>query len=42
MSAVSGEEILEEVTVDLTLMSLFESSSSGVEGMADGAGKQVS
>jgi hypothetical protein len=42
VSAVSGDEILEEVTVDLTLMSLFEPSSSGVEGMADGAGKQVS
>ncbi len=42
MSAVSGEEILDEVTLDLTLISLSKSSSSGVVGVADEAGKQVS
>lgn len=39
---MSGEEILDEVMLDLTLISLSESSSSGLVRVADGAGKQVS
>jgi hypothetical protein len=41
--AVSGDEILDEVTLDLTLRSLLESSSSKLKvEVGGGVGKQVS